>query len=79
MTMHLPIQGSVYDLPRLDAGVSSVVYAISNKAVIKTPCGTDKSRSELAIKRKIYDRLGPRPRIAELLDARDDMIVLERL
>ena len=79
MKPHFSIQGSVYDLPFLSRGVSSVVFQVSESAIIKAPCGTDESRDELAIERTIYERLGSHPYITKLLFLHKGMIVLERL
>ena len=56
-----------------------MVYELSDEAVIKASCGTDKSRRELDIERTIYHRLGSHPHIVKLLDEHDGMFVLERL
>lgn len=79
MTDQPTIQGSVYKLPFLSAGVSSMVYELSNEAVIKAPCGTDISQRQLNTERDIFYRLGPHPHIVKLLDEYDGMIILERL
>jgi serine/threonine protein kinase len=79
MEMKLSTSGSVYDLPFVSAGVSSMVYKFSETSVIKAPCGTDESLNQLATERAIYERLGSHPYITKVISIHKDMLVLERL
>lgn len=69
---------SVYDLPFLSAGVSSMVYASSDTTIIKAPCDRDRSLAALATKRTIYKRLGQHPYITRFLSAHGDSLILKR-
>jgi serine/threonine protein kinase len=79
MEPNLSIPGSVHDLPFLSMGVSSMVYEVSEIAIIKAPCGTDESLHQLAVERAIYKRLGSHPYITKVLSTHRNMLVLERL
>lgn len=72
---------SVHNLPFVSAGVSSMVYAQSETAVIKAPVDRDRSLRALTIERSIYQRLGQdgqHPYITKLIPADGDFLVLER-
>lgn len=79
MEPNLSIPDSVHNLPFLSIGVSSMVYKVSETAIIKVPCGTDESSSQLAVERVIYERLGPHPYVTKVLFIYRNMLVLERL
>ncbi|KAG9241303.1 kinase-like domain-containing protein [Calycina marina] len=73
------IPEDVTDLPWITNGVSGAIFAVSESAIIKIPLPLENCKEQLAIERKIYERLGPHPYITKLLYTHKGTIVLERL
>ena len=79
MAQNVDIQSPVSKLPFHDAGVCSIVFKVSESAVIKVPRASDEDRRSLAVEHDIYQRLGVHPSIPKLLHVHNGMLVLERL
>ena len=65
----------LYKLPWVGLGVFSLVFPTT---VVKTPGGRELSQEQLAVERRIYERLGSHPRITTLISIYEGSIVLER-
>lgn len=75
-----PIPDKLSSLPWISAGTSSLVFQLSESAVIKASLPTDQARQQLAVEQTIYARLGSsHPHITKFFHAELNYIVLECL
>lgn len=80
----LPPEGPVHmNVPSgyklLSLGVSGLVFAIDDETVLKRPNGFPNSDEDIAIEKRIYERIGQHPSIVKCIRIESEGITLERL